>query len=424
MKVLMLGWEFPPRIAGGLAVACYGLVRGLVHHGVEVVFVMPLRKGDEPAEGYRLLGASEIEVPFTPAYQETWLRTVTWYGLGTWLGPYLEQVVTRPGEFRASWPEEVESSLGSLRLEFSGRYGPDLLDEVYRYAYVVSHLAEKETFDLIHAHDWLTYLGGIALKEKTGKPLVVHVHATEYDRSGEAAHPLIREIEQRGMEAADAVVAVSWYTRSIVVEKYGILPEKVWAVHNAVLPKDRKPVEKPSSLRKVVTFLGRVTRQKGPEYFVEAAVRLAPYVPEAHFVMAGTGDLLRPMIHRVAQLRLGARFSFTGFLPPTEVEKLFDLSDVYVMPSVSEPFGISALEALRAGIPVIVSRQSGVAEVLPHALKVDFWDVDGLADLLYGILRYRGIRPFFQRHAQEELAQLQWERSSARIVELYQTLLA
>ncbi len=424
MKVLMLGWEFPPRIAGGLAVACYGLVKGLVHHGVEVVFVMPLRKGDEPAQGYRLLGANEIEVPLGSVPKESWVRTVTWYGLETWLGPYLEQIATSPLEFRTVWPEEVESAPGSLRLEFSGRYGPDLLDEVYRYAYVVSHLAERETFDLIHAHDWLTYLGGIALKEKTGKPLVVHVHATEYDRSGEGANPVIFEIERRGMEEADAVVAVSWYTRSIVVEKYGIPSEKVWAVHNAVLPKDRVPVEKPPSSRKVVTFLGRVTRQKGPEYFVEAAARVAPYVPEAHFVMAGTGDLLRPMIHRVAQLRLGSRFSFTGFLPPAEVEKLFDLSDVYVMPSVSEPFGISALEALRAGIPVIVSRQSGVAEVLPHALKVDFWDVEGLADLLYGVLRYRGIRPFFQRHAQEELAQLQWERSSARIVELYKTLLA
>ncbi|GIV25373.1 MAG: glycosyl transferase [Bacteroidia bacterium] len=424
MKVLMLGWEFPPRIAGGLAVACYGLVKGLVHHGVEVVFVMPLRKGDEPAQGYRLLGANEIEVPLGSVPKESWVRTVTWYGLETWLGPYLEQIATSPLEFRTVWPEEVEAPPGSLRLEFSGRYGPDLLDEVYRYAYVVSHLAERETFDLIHAHDWLTYLGGIALKEKTGKPLVVHVHATEYDRSGEGANPLIYEIERRGMEEADAVVAVSWYTRSIVVEKYGIPSEKVWAVHNAVLPKDRVPVEKPPSSRKVVTFLGRVTRQKGPEYFVEAAARVAPYVPEAHFVMAGTGDLLRPMIHRVAQLRLGSRFSFTGFLPPAEVEKLFDLSDVYVMPSVSEPFGISALEALRAGIPVIVSRQSGVAEVLPHALKVDFWDVEGLADLLYGVLRYRGIRPFFQRHAQEELAQLQWERSSARIVELYKTLLA
>jgi len=424
MKVLMLGWEFPPRIAGGLAVACYGLVKGLVHHGLQVTFVMPLRKGDEPVQGYRLLGANEIEVPVTPAYKETWLRSVTWYGLHTWLGPYLEQITSSPLEFRTVWPEEVESSTGSLRLEFSGKYGPDLLNEVYRYAYVVSHLAERESFDLIHAHDWLTYLGGIALKEKTGKPLVVHVHATEYDRSGEGANPLIREIEARGMEAADAVVAVSWYTRSIVVERYGIPPEKVWAVHNAVLPKDRRPVEKPPSTRKVVTFVGRVTRQKGPEYFVEAAARVAPYVPEAHFVMAGTGDLLRPMIHRVAQLRLGARFSFTGFLPPTEVEKLFDLSDVYVMPSVSEPFGISALEALRAGIPVILSRQSGVAEVLPHALKVDFWDVERLADLLYGVLRYRGIRPFFQRHAQEELSHLQWERSSARIVELYQTLLA
>ncbi|MCS6895132.1 MAG: glycosyltransferase family 4 protein [Bacteroidia bacterium] len=423
MKVLMLGWEFPPRIAGGLAVACYGLVRGLVHHGVKVTFVMPLRTGDEPPNGYRLLGANEIDIPFTQSVSlPPFWHQVTFYGVRTVLGPYLEQLLEPELHFEAV-PEPVSvSSEGTLRLEFSGKYGTDLLNEVYRYAYAVSHLAEREEFDIIHAHDWLTYLGGLWLKEKTGKPLVVHVHATEYDRSGENPNPQIRAIEQMGMEGADLVIAVSFYTRSLIIEKYGISPEKIWAIHNAVLPKDRQPFERPPTTRKVVTFLGRVTYQKGPEYFVEAAARLASYLPEAHFVMAGTGDLLRGIIRRVAQLRLGARFSFTGFLPPAEVERLFDLSDVYVMPSVSEPFGISALEALRAGVPVIISRQSGVAEVLPHALMVDFWDVDGLADLIYGVLRYKGIRPFFIRHAQAELSQLQWERSSARVIEAYKTL--
>lgn len=424
MRVLMLGWEFPPRIAGGLAVACYGLVRGLVHHGVQVTFVMPLRTGEEPPNGYRLIGASEIEIPFHQHVElPPFWHTVTFYGIRTALGPYMEQLSESVLRFE-SLPEPVSFSTEStLRLEFSGKYGPDLLNEVYRYAYAVSHIAEREEFDIIHAHDWLTYLGGLWLKAKTGKPLVVHVHATEYDRSGEHPNPDVRAIEQMGLEGADLVIAVSFYTRSLIVEKYGIPPEKIWAIHNAVLPKDRQPFERVPSKRKVVTFLGRVTHQKGPEYFVEAAARLAPYVPEAHFVMAGTGDLLRGVIRRVAQLRLGARFSFTGFLPPAEVERLFDMSDVYVMPSVSEPFGISALEALRAGVPVIISRQSGVAEVLPHALKVDFWDVDGLADLIYGVLKYRGIRPFFIRHAQVELSQLQWERSSARVIEAYKSLL-
>ncbi|MCX7607034.1 MAG: glycosyltransferase family 4 protein [Bacteroidia bacterium] len=425
MRVLMLGWEFPPRIAGGLAVACYGLVKGLVYHGVEVTFVMPLRTGEELSNGYRLLGANEIEIPFHHSISlPPFWHQVTFYGVHTLLGPYLEQITTPFLEF-SSVPEPVSlREEGLFRLEFSGKYGPDLLNEVYRYAYAVSHLAERVEFDVIHAHDWLTYLGGIWLKQKTGKPLVVHVHATEYDRSGEYPNPAIRSIEKMGMEAADLVIAVSFYTRSLIVEKYGIAADKVWAVHNAVLPKDRAPVSRPPSHRKVVTFLGRVTFQKGPEYFVEAAARVAPYVPEAHFVVAGTGDLLRPVIRRVAELRLGARFSFTGFLPPAEVERLFDLSDLYVMPSVSEPFGISALEALRAGVPVIISKQSGVAEVLPHALKVDFWDVEALSDLMYGVLRYKGIRPFFLRHAQEEIAQLQWERSSARVVEAYKYILS
>ncbi len=425
MKVLMLGWEFPPRIAGGLAVACYGLVKGLVHHGVEVTFVMPLRSGEEPTNGYRLLGAQEIPIPYTHAIElPPFWHQVTFYGVRTALGPYLEQLEAPVLHFEAV-PQPVPplTESGQLFLEFSGKYGPDLLSEVYRYAYAVSHLAEAVEFDIIHAHDWLTYLGGLWLKAKTGKPLVVHIHATEYDRSGENPNPEIRAIEEMGFRGADLVTAVSFYTRALVAEKYGIPLEKIWAVHNAVLPKDRQPIQRPPSSRKVVTFLGRVTHQKGPEYFVEAAARLAPCLPEAHFVMAGTGDLLRSTIRRVAQLRLGARFSFTGFLPPAEVERLFDLSDVYVMPSVSEPFGISALEALRAGVPVILSKQSGVAEVLPHALKVDFWDVEGLANLIYGVLRYSAIRPFFIRFAQVELAQLQWERASARVLEAYQSLL-
>jgi len=424
MKVLMLGWEFPPRIAGGLGVACYGLVKGLVHHGVSVTFVMPLRSGQEPPNSYRLLGANEIETPAEETPATTFWKQVRFYGVETYLGPYLEQLERPILTFQAvpeTLPENTTSA--PLRLFFTGKYGGDLLDEVYRYAYAVSFLAQREEFDLIHAHDWLTYLAGIALKRLTGKPLVVHIHATEYDRSGENPNPIIRDIEAQGFAEADLVIAVSFYTRSIVVEKYGVPPEKVWAIHNAVLPKDRQPVERPPHKRKVVTFLGRVTYQKGPEYFVEAAARLAPKVPEAHFVVAGTGDKLRSIIHRVAELRLGSRFSFTGFLPPAEVERLFDLSDVYVMPSVSEPFGISALEALRAGVPVIISKQSGVAEVLRYALKVDFWDVERLADLIYGVLQYPAITQFFRKFAQEELSQLQWERSSARVLQAYQSVL-
>ena len=423
MKVLMLGWEFPPRIAGGLGVACYGLVKGLVHHGVSVTFVMPLRSGQEPPNSYRLLGANEIDIPADSTRTITFWRQVRFYGVETALGPYLEQL-ERPILTFDAVPEPIQEATptGPFRLFFTGKYGADLLGEVYRYAYAVSFIAEREQFDLIHAHDWLTYPAGIALKRLTGKPLIVHIHATEYDRSGENPNPTIREIEAQGFAEADLIIAVSFYTRSIVVDKYGIPPQKVWVIHNAVLPKDRQPIERPAHRRKVVTFLGRVTYQKGPEYFVEAAARLAPRLPEAHFVIAGTGDKLRSIIHRVAELRLGSRFSFTGFLPPREVEQLFDLSDVYVMPSVSEPFGISALEALRAGVPVIISKQSGVAEVLRYALKVDFWDVDRLADLIYGVLRYPAITRFFRRFAQDELSQLQWEKSSARVVEAYKTL--
>jgi glycogen synthase len=295
------------------------------------------------------------------------------------------------------------------------------MEEVSRYALLGSIIASEHEFDVIHAHDWLTYKAGIAAKEVTGKPLVVHMHATEFDRSGENVNTIIYEIEKQGMMAADAVIAVSNLTRNIVIEKYGIAPEKVFTVHNAVDPVDHEVTAKftKGTDEKIVTFLGRITYQKGPEYFVEAAAKVLKKNSNVRFVMAGSGDMMNKIIRRVAQLKIADKFHFAGFLKGDEVVNMFQMSDVYVMPSVSEPFGISPLEAMRSNVPVIISKQSGVSEILKHAIKVDFWDVDAMADAIYGLLQYDGLNTMFRKYGKDEVDSLKWENAAVHVADVY-----
>ncbi len=418
----MFGWEFPPHITGGLGTACFGLTKGLVKHGVEVLFVVPKAYGDETKEGFRLLNASDVVLDFSQTTTSQFLERIQYMEIGSNLVPYLD-----PEEYeRAVEAEKLSGrsdtqSVFSKQFTFSGKYGPNLMEEVSRYALVASALARENKFDVIHAHDWLTYAAGIAAKKLSGKPLVVHVHATEFDRSGEHVNQIVYDIERHGMEEADLVITVSNLTRQIVIDRYGIPAEKVITVHNAVEPVDRPELEGVTKKvrEKVVTFLGRVTYQKGPDYFVEAAYKVLQKDPNVRFVMAGSGDLLNKMIRRVAQLKIATKFHFTGFLAGAEVDTMFAMSDVYVMPSVSEPFGISPLEAMRSNVPVVISKQSGVAEVLKHALKVDFWDVDALADAIYGILRYEGLSKMFTRYGKAEVDNLIWENAAQNILEVY-----
>ena len=422
MKVLMFGWEFPPHITGGLGTACFGLTKGLAKHGAEVIFVVPKSFGDESQEGFRLINASDIELDFTQTITQEFREKISYMEIGSNLVPYLD-----PEEFERWYSEEVLEkktevhSVYNRKYQFSGKYGANLMEEVARYALVALSIANNFEYDVIHAHDWLTYAAGIAAKKVSGKPLIVHVHATEFDRSGENVNQVVYDIERNGMEAADRVITVSNFTRQIVIERYGIPAEKVFTVHNAV-----EPIDKPESddvtkhvREKIVTFLGRVTYQKGPDYFVEAAHKVLQRDPNVRFVMAGSGDLLNRMIRRVAQLKMGTRFHFTGFLAGAEVDRMFSMSDVYVMPSVSEPFGISPLEAMRTNVPVVISKQSGVAEVLQHALKVDFWDIDALADAIYGILHYDGLRKMFARYGKSEVDSLLWENAALKVLDIY-----
>jgi len=423
MKVLMFGWEFPPHITGGLGTACFGLTKGLLKQGVEVLFVVPKAYGDESQEAVRLLNASDVVVDMQHTdYQNYWNR-ISFMEIGSNLIPYVG-----PVEFENLVNENLKGSTETIssvfaeRFQFSGKYGHDLMEEVSRYALVGSSIAANQTFDIIHAHDWLTYPAGIAAKYVSGKPLVVHMHATEFDRSGENINKNVYDIERKGMEEADRVITVSNLTRNIVIERYGIDPDKVITVHNAVEPVEKTdaPETQKHVKEKVVTFLGRVTFQKGPEYFVEAARKVLNKDPDVRFVMAGTGDLLEKMIRRVAKLHMATRFHFTGFLKGDNVDKMFAMSDVYVMPSVSEPFGISPLEAMRSNVPVVISKQSGVAEVLNHALKVDFWDIDALADAIYGLLHYRSLSSMFAKHGEEEVNNLKWDNAASNVRDVYQ----
>ena len=429
MRVLMFGWEFPPHIAGGLGTACYGLTRGLARNGVEVIFVVPKAYGDEDQRFIRVVNASDVDAIYRSgeADCDIW-RHGKFMEINSNMVPYISP---------EQWEEERSRSekVGTVhhdgdvwreRYTFSGKYGANLLEEVARYAVVARQVAiELEgQFDVIHAHDWLTYYAGIAAKEVSGKPLVVHMHATEFDRSGENINTQTYAIERGGMEAADLVMAVSNLTRNIVINKYGIPAEKVMTVHNAVRFAEGNQEEEERGVKdKIVTFLGRITYQKGPDYFVEAAAKVLKRTKNVRFVMAGSGDMMNHVIRRVARLGIADKFHFTGFLRGADVQKMFALSDVYVMPSVSEPFGISPLEAMKSNVPTIISKQSGVAEVLDYAVKVDYWDVDAMADAIYGLVTYPALGELFARKGLEEVTGLKWNNAAAKIKEGYERVI-
>ena len=429
MRVLMFGWEFPPHIAGGLGTACYGIVKGLAHNGVQTMFVMPSASGDEDRSAADIINASEIPVDVSSTMNvDDFLDKVQFVHIGTNMVPYLD-----PAEFHSLVEEDRKRQVRDFSIhygqtyKFSGKYGSNLMEEVARYAMVGGTIAmtHKGEFDVIHAHDWLTYMAGIAAKRLSGKPLVVHVHATSFDRSSDNnIDTRVYDIEKRGMEAADRVITVSDLTRNIVITKYGIDPSKVVTVHNAVDFSGRSEIQVERGVKeKVVTFLGRITFQKGPEYFIEAAAKSLKKCKNVRFVMAGSGDMMNRSIRQVARLGISDRFHFTGFLRGAEVQKMFALSDVYVMPSVSEPFGISPLEAMRSGVPSVISRQSGAAEVLKYAFKVDFWDVDAMADEIYALLQYPALADFASKYGYDEVNTLKWNNAAAKIKSVYESVI-
>lgn len=437
MRILTFGWEFPPHISGGLGTACYGLTKALQEENVQIIFVVPRAYGDEEID---LVNASQIIVKDPEEHPPSLKEKKKYYlkeelkmvKVPSSLTPYSESGIWENANNIKNWnyeinPEKVPVEIienKGIRYQFSGLYGPSLFDEVKRYGQVGGEIARKYDFDIIHAHDWLTFPAGIEAKNITGKPLVIHVHATEYDRAGEKnIDQRIVKIEETGLQAADLIIAVSYWTRKILIDHYDVSPHKIKVVHNGI--QEENKVEFPSIPRigeNIVTFLGRITYQKGPKYFVEAAQKVLDSFPETHFIIAGAGDLLPSTIDMIANLKISSRVHCTGFLKEEKIQQIWSISDVFVMPSVSEPFGITPLEAIRAGVPVIVSKQSGVAEVLNNVIKVDFWDSEALANAIIKILQNKKFANSLKTESKKELEHLTWNIAARKIKKHYHEL--
>lgn len=424
----MFGWEFPPHISGGLGTACYGLTKGLLSlEEVEVTFVVPRVFGDENSAGMKLIGANTIPVLKDDPIWDDLQGRLKYIEADAAIVPYLNEddYLKLKKERYPKGVKFIQTDHG-YRIDFSGTYVKDLYEEIRNYSVIAERIAREEDFDIIHAHDWLAYPAGIRAMRVSGKPLVVHVHATDFDRSGGEVNPRVYAIEREGMEQAHQVISVSNLTRRTVIEKYGIDPGKVKTVYNAVEKQEAEPqrsVQVNAAGDKLVTFLGRVTTQKGPEYFIEAAHMVLQRRKDVRFVMAGSGDLWTSMIERVAELGIADRFHFTGFLDSNEVEDLFAQTHVFVMPSTSEPFGIVPLEAMRNGVPVIISKQSGVSEVINYAIKIDFWDIQGMSDAIYGLLSYDSLGETLGQGGEKEVRSIKWSDSAKNTLQVYKEVL-
>ncbi|HWL93144.1 MAG TPA: glycosyltransferase [Phycisphaerae bacterium] len=464
MKIFMLGWEFPPFISGGLGTACYGLTKALNQLGHEVIFVLPqvVQRPETTHVQLKTPTASQMSAATQATFEQLGYQTYHLSGMENvelraipaGLSPYARPEeygsASQPGTSDGTWSQQSGSGasggtagaaqagassantptsiLGGSQPAKSGgdAYGGDMFAEVQRYAKIAMQMAIGEQFEVIHAHDWMTYPAGMAVAAVTGKPLVVHVHSTEFDRSGEHVNQRIYEIERQGMHAARRVVSVSYLTRNLILRHYGVTPEKIDVVYNAIdFNGEGAPLPPPVSRdEKIVLFLGRITMQKGPEYFLAAAKKVLGVEPNVRFIMAGSGDLIRKSIEMAAAMGIGHKVLFTGFLRGDDVARVYRMADLYVMPSVSEPFGIAPLEALANDTPVLISKQSGVSEILKNALKVDFWDIDEMANKIVAVLRHPPLQAALREHGNFEVRRLTWRDCAQGCVDSYRRAIA
>ncbi|HEV2292773.1 MAG TPA: glycosyltransferase [Tepidisphaeraceae bacterium] len=470
MRVFMLGWEFPPFISGGLGTACYGLTKAMSSIGTDIMFVLPrpvstpfsthlrlvsphqnsplaspsteFRLDEFEHVTFRTVGANITDPYQTPADYQHKIRGAA--------PPFVPDVtrsartvpVEAPAPHRMPAPQPAPAApamgqpptngpansatpgfIGNPAQAGGSPYGGDLFSEIHRYAALAAEIARNDQFDIVHAHDWMTFPAGLAVAALKGRPLVVHVHSTEFDRSGASVDQRIYDIERRGMHGAMKVIAVSALTKSIIVHQYGVDPAKVEVVYNAIEINGNGFDEEKYKIHrdeKIVLFLGRITMQKGPEYFLAAAKKVLEVMDNVKFVMAGSGDMIRRTIEMAAAMGIGHKVLFTGFLRGGDVDKVFKMADLYVMPSVSEPFGIAPLEAMSHDVPVIISKQSGVSEVLQHALKVDFWDINEMANKIIAVLRHPPLASTLRQHGSFEVGRMSWTDAARACVAVYE----
>jgi glycosyltransferase involved in cell wall biosynthesis len=393
MRVLMFGWEFPPYNFGGLGTACCGLVKSLAKKNIDVSLVLPFSH----------------KVKFAKIIDSNKIKDIKLKKINSLLKPYITSVSYK-----------IEKG----KLKRKHEYASSLFEETKRYAESAGAIAEQEDFDVIHAHDWLTFEAGIEAKKASKKPLIVHVHATEYDRTGgNGVNTYVYEIEKRGMEQADLIIAVSNFTKEKIVKYYGINSDKIVVVHNSVENFSSKHYDFPiKKNNKIVLFLGRITLQKGPDYFVYMAKMVSDNIKNVKFIVAGDGDMKKAMLDKIAELNLMDKFIFTGFLRGEDIQKAYKISDVYVMPSVSEPFGLTALESIYNKTPTVLSKQSGVSEVVGNALKVDFWDIHEMANKVISILKYPELSECLKENGANEIKRYSWDSAADRCIGLYNKL--
>jgi len=424
LKVFMLGWEFPPFISGGLGTACYGLTKAMSKLGLEITFVLPrMVRAEGLTSHINLRTPADIKGGLFE-WETDEIKNLRIKTIDSPLQPYgtPESYNQQIEDILRSKKEKMTGIVSNEHHQDNGHYAGDMYSEVHRYAAAAVKLTQQESFDVVHAHDWMTYPAGIAVAAISGKPLVVHVHSTEFDRSGEHVNQMIYDFERAGMHAASRIIAVSYLTKNIIMSRYGISGDKVEVVYNGIerngngfglgkigISKDEK----------IVLFLGRITMQKGPEYFLGAAKKVLEVMDNVRFVMAGSGDMMKRTIELAAQLGIGSKVLFTGFLRGEDVRKVYERADLYVMPSVSEPFGIAPLEALNNDVPVLISKQSGVSEVLTHVLKADFWDVNEIANKIVAVLKYPPLQMTLKEHGNYEVRKLRWEDAAEKCRQVY-----
>lgn len=419
MKVFMLGWEFPPFISGGLGTACYGLTKAMSKLGTEIVFVLPRAGQTTHSSHVRMLSAEG----YIKTEELSDFQNVRFKAIVSPLRPYVTLEINESSENKRK--NNLSFIWQNNPSEHAQIYSHDIYEQVCRYAQKAAEVASIEDFDVIHAHDWMTYPAAVKVAGISGKPLVVHVHSTEFDRSGEHINQTIYDIERQGMHAADKIIAVSNYTKNIITSRYGISSDKVEVVYNGVENNSGAFVQAlPNKSDKIVLFLGRITMQKGPEYFIAAAKKVLEKINNVKFVMAGDGDMTHRMIEYAAWLGIGHKVFFTRFLRGVDVDRAYQIADLYVMPSVSEPFGIAPLEAIRHGVPVLISKQSGIAETLKNALKVDFWDINQMANKMAAVLKRSSLSRALRENGSIEIEKFRWEDSAAKVNKIYEEMLA
>ena len=393
----MFGWELPPYNSGGLGVACYGLARGLCHQGVSISFALPRQLPYHipfmNILGYDLYGLHPVAIN---SLLKSYMTNSQYQHLTT------------------------ETDQDHLKM-----YGHTLYDEAMRFGSMAASWASHVPCHLNHAHDWMTYPAGMSAKRINGKPLVAHVHATEFDRTGGHVDSRIADLEYQGLTTADKIITVSHYTKNIVNQYYGIPQDKITVVYNGVDPLEfsATDVRRVFPNDHIVLYVGRLTFQKGIEYFLRSAAKVLEYHPNTVFIIVGDGDMFTRHVLESAYLGISSRVIFTGFLTGAKLHSIYQMADAFVMPSVSEPYGLVVLEALASGVPCIVSKQSGVTETVKNIFTVDFWDTDKMAHLIDTVLTHPHLSKEMVQHARHELKALSWDNAARKTLSVYQSLL-